>query len=304
LNYTTPGGMIMADKNGTMMITVGWVLVALFGLLQFGPFVMPWPTSTPMFHIVPMVLFSVVHGSVRYGWLKMLAAVAICFVLGIALENLSMVTGFPFGYFQWPTDLFGPKIGGVPSGVGIGYFMQAYMGWTIANLLLDEADVDGKAFSVFALPIVGAFIPMAMNATGDPLGSTLRGMWLWVAGSGPFGGPGGGGYFGVPLSNSLGLMLTNYLGLQIFALYLAKHRSAVRTGQPTAWWLQPLALLAMNAVMPMLLMKVGPDGTGTDPSGYVWHARHIYEGLAVASLVGTTFLTVLGTIVAFRRNRV
>ena len=282
----------MASKTGNTKLALGWLLVILFAICQLGPIVAPsLPPVLPLLGSFVVVAFGIFHGSQRYGWWRMIAAVIVVFVLGMGIENFSIATGFPFGFFEH-TDVFGPKLGEVPYLIGLLYFTLTYSAWAIANLLLDEADRWGTCVSIYGLPLVACFIPAAMDATFDPIGATLYGSWHFQ---------GGGGYYGVPLANFFGIMFVNYLCYQIFAWYVARHPGAVQVGQSLGWWLQPLGIMGIYAAAPFLNMAFGPDITAIDPGGTAWESRHVYEGLAVASVVGIAFLTVTGVVTALRK---
>jgi uncharacterized membrane protein len=272
---------------------IGWVLVALFAIGTFASAFVPGvaPVAGLLDYAV-LLAFAIWHGGARYGRGRMLAAVAIMFALGMVLENISIHTGFPFGYF-YHSDIFGPKLLDVPYMVGLLYFTLSYPGWAAANLLLGEADRDGRALSSLALPLVAMFVPPALDATFDPVGATINRAWTFV---------GGGGYFGVPLSNFLGIMLVNALGFVIYARYLARVPQAVTPGQSRGWWLQPGVILAIFAVAPALGMMTAPDSLATDPGGTVWRAAHIHEGLTVVSLCSIAFLAVTSILLALRRG--
>jgi hypothetical protein len=59
--------------------------------------------------------------------------------------------------------------------------------------------------------MISAFVMVQWDVVMDPSGSTLARAWVWY---------GGGGYFGVPLSNFLGWFLVTYLYYQAFSLLL------------------------------------------------------------------------------------
>lgn len=279
----------MGNRDGE---GIGWLLVALFAIGTFASAFVPEvaPVAGLLDYAV-LLAFAVWHGGGRYGRGRMVAAVAIMFALGMALENISIHTGFPFGYF-YHSDMFGPKLLDVPYVVGLLYFTLSYPGWAAANLLLGEADRDGKTLSWLALPLVAMFVPAALDATFDPVGATIARGWTFI---------GGGGYFGVPLSNFLGIMLVNALGFLIYARYLARAPQAVSTGQSRGWWLQPGIILATFAIAPALGMLTQPDSLATDPGGTVWHAADIHEGLTVVSLCSIAFLAVTCILIALRR---
>ncbi|MET0545933.1 MAG: carotenoid biosynthesis protein, partial [Caulobacterales bacterium] len=266
---STATDALPASVRGNSANSIGWLLVALFAFCNLAPALTDgMPPFLSLLGSFTLVAFGIVHGASRYGLNRMLIAVAIVFVLGMIIENISVVTGFPFGFFQH-TDIFGPKLIAIPYLIGFLYFTLTYTGWAIANLLLGDADADGKPTSILALPLVGAFIPAAMDATFDPIGATLNHGWIFK---------GGGGFYGVPLENFLGIMFVNYVCYQIFMLYLARKPAAVRSGQSIGWQLQPVAVLGVFAITPLILMATKPDVTATDDGGAIWRSSHMYEG--------------------------
>ena len=85
--------------------------------------------------------------------------------------------------------------------VGIGY-----LSWIVAGTLLDGADRRMKVrFNVIALPIVAAFVMTQWDLVMDPPSSTIAKAWIWHD---------GGAYFGVPLLNYLGWLLTSWMFYQ------------------------------------------------------------------------------------------
>ncbi|MBI3285255.1 MAG: carotenoid biosynthesis protein [Burkholderiales bacterium] len=55
-----------------------------------------------------------IHGSLRYGRQGILVLFGLCTVVGYGMENLSIATDFPFGFYHY-TNLFHlPQIGRVP----------------------------------------------------------------------------------------------------------------------------------------------------------------------------------------------
>ena len=79
---------------------------------------------------VLLVTFALIHGAERYGWSSILVFVIICLVVSNVSENLSILTGFPFGRYYY-SDVLGPKlflvpvlIGGAYTGVGYLHFQS------------------------------------------------------------------------------------------------------------------------------------------------------------------------------------
>ena len=195
-----------------LALTGVWFVALLAGLFYPGI-----GSQAYYVQLLSLSLFGLVHGSERYGLPAMLAFLAIMFVVVNLTENLSIATGLPFGNFEH-TPAMGPKLFYVPVIVGFAYFSAGYLGWALANLLLGEPDRDRGALALFATPVVAMFITTAWDACIDPIGGTVARNWIWKD---------GGGYFGVPLSNFIGWMITTYIAFQLFALLPARRPGGI-----------------------------------------------------------------------------
>lgn len=270
------------------LVLIGvWFLALLAGL--FYPSI---GSQADYVQLLSLSLFGLVHGSERYGLPAMLAFLAIMFVVVNLTENLSIATGVPFGNFEH-TPAMGPKLFHVPIIVGFAYFSAGYLGWALANLLLGEPDRDRGALALFATPVVAMFITTAWDACIDPIGGTVARNWIWQD---------GGGYFGVPLSNFIGWMITTYIAFQLFALLPARRPGMVRTGQDRLWWALPAIQLGVMGLQYPLNLMLLPDAEITDPSGTTWRTGDIFEGTTVVSLFTLIFIAVTGLFAAARRQ--
>jgi putative membrane protein len=252
-----------------------WAIVALFAavtLLAPLGFV-PSSLNAPLSALLPMA-FALLHGSKQYSWRDMLVFTVICLVISNAFENLSIVTGFPFGHYHY-SDALGPKLFLVPLLIGPGYLGMGYLSWTLARLILGGGRAG--ADRVFALPAVASFLMVSWDLTFDPAASTIRQSWIWHD---------GGAYFGVPVSNFLGWYLTVFVFFQLFALY--RHRSAARPQSPSSasfWW-PAWVMYAVTALRPImsLLFAVPGAQSVTDLAGVTWNVEALYGTCALAAI--------------------
>jgi putative membrane protein len=195
-----------------------------------------------------------------------------CLVITFAIENIGVATGFPFGHYHFNVDRELPYIGAVPLIVGPLYFGIGYYAWSVAGILLDDADLQlDKRNAAVALPIAAAFLTVQWDVVVDPASSTLYGAWSWHQ---------GGGYFGVPLSNFFGWYLTVWLVFQSYAAMIRRWPALFPPprGTDLARWrlLAVLVYLAMglSQILPWLLSG---DGRVVDPGGVAWSERDIHE---------------------------
>jgi len=212
-----------------------------------------------------LTLFGLLHGASTYGWRGILLFMVVCLGVSNAFENLSIMTGFPFGWYHY-SDALGPKLFLVPLLIGPAYFGMGYLSWTLARAILGDEDTGLSGLLSFVTPVIASFIMVSWDLTIDPMMSTINGSWVWHN---------GGSYFGVPLSNFLGWYLTVYVFFQCFALY-ARHRFATVAKVP-GYWATPLFAYTSIIMAPILGLLLGTETATplTDPAGHPWLTQDI-----------------------------
>ncbi len=221
-----------------------------------------------------LTLFGLLHGALTYGWRGILLFLIVCLGVSNAFENLSIMTGFPFGWYHY-SDALGPKLFLVPLLIGPAYFGMGYLSWTLARAILGDEDARLVGSLSFTAPTIASFIMVFWDLTIDPMASTINGSWVWRD---------GGSYFGVPVSNFFGWYLTVYVFLQCFALY-ARSRSASYTKVP-GYWITPLFAYTSIIISPIvsLFLNTDPAAVLTDPAGHSWQTHDIRSVEALVCL--------------------
>lgn len=229
------------------------------------------------------VALAVIQGSRRYGWRLLLAFFAICYVISSFWENLSVMTGFPFGSYTYTLM---PQLFNVPVIIGVTYFGIGWVSWMVTNTILDRPDerldlrTRAGRINVVALPLLAGALMTMWDVGADSLISTVRGMWIWHD---------GGGVFGVPYTNYLGWWFVTWSFFQVFTLILAYRQTRRSPSElaplPRVSALQPVLAYMMFAVISVttFIAARGPE-TATDPTGVVWDAGAINETLMVINL--------------------
>jgi Carotenoid biosynthesis protein len=95
-------------------------LIAIYAasrILQVFPFHVPILAIIAL-HVLPPIVFAWIHGAMRYGVREILAFFAICIVVANVVENVGVLTGFPFGHYYF-TGVMGPKILHIPIFLGL-----------------------------------------------------------------------------------------------------------------------------------------------------------------------------------------
>lgn len=240
---------------------------------------------------VLLTVFTLLHGSRRYGWRAILVYYAVTLLVSNILENISILTGFPFGNYHYTS---GPQLFLVPLAIGPYYAAIGYQAWTIATLLVGEVRRGAGWLTAIGTPVVGSFAMVAWDLAMDPTRATIQKFWIWEN---------GGGFFGVPLVNFLGWSLTTYMFLQVFALYLRYGPEPATLPEPTtASHVQPLLLYAATAGTFVMDFLTGERTTVTDALGQTWRTSDIYETSVLTTIYGMVFITVLAAFSLARRS--
>jgi uncharacterized membrane protein len=271
-----------------------WTIVALYAaVILLRPVgLIPGGLDAPLSALLPMA-FALLHGSKQYSWRDMLVFSVICLVVSNALENLSILTGFPFGHYHY-SDALGLKLFLVPLLIGPAYLGMGYLSWTLARLILGgPRPRDG---AVFALPVVASFVMVSWDLTFDPAASTIGRSWIWHD---------GGAYFGVPVSNFLGWWLTVYIFFQLFALYESRRPTPARQAIAASFWWPALAMYAVTALRSVVALLTVHSGsaTVTDQAGVTWNVAALYGTCALAGIFTMGAFAILALLRLIERAR-
>jgi uncharacterized membrane protein len=281
------------DMNKSQLTTLSWILIAIYAIVTilrkiFAPNLLPVPISSALAAFVPLI-FMFAHGSLSYRLRDLLVFAAITLVVSNLFENMSVLTGFPFGHYHY-TDSLGPKLFLVPVLIGPAYLGTAYLAWTIARVILGATHSRLTGHLTFTVPLLAAFMMVSWDLSFDPIFSTINHAWIWRD---------GGSYFGVPFSNFLGWLLTTFVFLQLFALYL-KGRPNVQSNdeQPSRTQsLQPILFYGLIGVGYLLnSLTMNTSGTVTDAAGMIWRLQDIYAVTGLMAIFTMGVFTILGLV--------
>jgi putative membrane protein len=164
-----------------------------------------------------LALFSLTHAWYSIGGRPTLVFFSLSAAIAWAFEEVGVATGLVFGAYHY-TDYLGPKLGNVPYLIPLAWFMMIYPSYVIANLVLEGHATGTRAgvWRLVRLAAVSAAVMTAWDLVVDPIlsGPSAR-AWIWEN---------GGPYFGIPIQNFLGWLLTT------FTVYLAYRAVEQRMG--------------------------------------------------------------------------
>lgn len=163
----------MIKKLFYFWYAVGLLLMSTIGVPDFLHF------SNGMFLILFAVYAFELDRKLGEGLSKILPRVFIIAMITISVEWLGVMTGFPFGSYEY-TPLLGFSILGVPIAIGFAWVGVVYM----AVLITDRGSRWMRALSVGACTVL-------LDLVLDPVAYELA-FWSWE---------GEGGYYGVPGAN-------------------------------------------------------------------------------------------------------
>src|SRR6202140_2918145 len=269
-------------RNTKLWINILWGLVVVLTVARLATTAFSPSLTIPV--VMATAVFALIHGAARYRWSGVLAFLVICLVVSNILENTSILSGFPFGYYHYTS---GPKIFLVPWYIGLSYFATAYLAWTVAIVLIGDVRRVSNWITTVGVPVIGAAVMVMWDLTFDPTASTIKQFWIWEQ---------GGGYFGVPLTNYVGWFFTVYVFLQLFALFLRSWGAADAEARPlpASYYAQAVisyAVVGLTAVLSYLVFT--GNRVVTDAAGVVWQTRSITEAEATVSIFTMIFVSVL-----------
>ncbi|HLF25733.1 MAG TPA: carotenoid biosynthesis protein [Anaerolineae bacterium] len=240
-----------------VLLSAAIVLLALFsydGVLRplFAPLIqLPAIVEGVQRLTLLLTLFSLTHAALVLGWRHSLIFFALSAVIAWGFEQVGVETGAIYGRYHY-TEVLGPKLGHVPFLIPLAWFMMIYPSYVIANLIADKrpAGSAGGVGRIAWLAFLSGMVMTAWDLVVDPIlsGPNVQ-AWVWED---------GGPYFGIPVQNYVGWMLTTFTVYLVYRLY--ERRAPLRPIGPVTPAVAWLPLLAYGA---MLLSNVlrgdGPE---------------------------------------------
>src|SRR5881296_278450 len=276
-------------RNDKLTNVVLWSLVMAYVVASILRVILPNINTFPT--ILLLFPFTLIHGMKRYPWKGIAIFIVITLIVSGIMENLSILTGFPFGHYYY-TDALGPKVTLVPILIFPSYIAFGYLAWVLSILIVGGVRRGSTILTTIAVPLVASFMMVAWDISLDPIASTINQTWIWTQ---------GGGYFGVPISNFLGWSLTVYVFFQLFALYLGKRGSDdLSRALPITHYLQIILVYMATGVGFVIDHLVSINMQVTDAVGHVWQTRDIYETSAISAIYTMIFVSILALVILFR----
>jgi putative membrane protein len=188
----------MRITRPVLLVTALALFLAAFLVVRFDD-----PAVPPVVPIIFLVALALPSYIALVRWLGLLRGIALLLLLSIlplAVEAYAVATGFPYGGFAYATDLGYRVFGLVPWTVAFAYLPMLLGAVTLA------AAAAGTSWS--RLVPAGTFVLLLVDLVIDPA-VVHAGLWVWSD---------GGAYYGVPVSNFAGWVLTGVVYIALFRL--------------------------------------------------------------------------------------
>ncbi len=268
------------SPRGRALDVVQWMLVAI---IVAAAIIIPLGGTSATFVALLLSLpFVAIHCVRRYGWRLSITFFVGTVLVSNAFENLSVLTGFPFGDYYYTGE---PKLFNVPILIGPSYVAFGYLSWLTVSTILDRADehLDLRQrvgrINTFVLPALSAAVMTMIDLGTDSRASTVQRVWIWED---------GGGVFGVPYTNYLGWWLTSYVFFQAFALILASaqttHAARPRAIVTPANLLGPAIIYGSFGLTSIPYFFSASPGSAVDGAGISWDITAINETMMTINI--------------------
>ncbi len=216
-------------------------LLPLAGWLGYRP---PWWITGVAFW--GLLAFTVLHGVHSWGWRRAFGFMVWAGVVTWAFEALGVHTGWPFGAYVYSSPNLRPRLLEVPVYIPLVWAAVAYPAWHLAHRAFPRGRRWWKA-------LVAAWALACWDLLADPL-LVHAGQWTWKQ---------PGAYFGIPVQNYLGWLLTGWV------VFVGWGWPRVR-GQPDLWpWVAYAGMAGLYVVLAAQAGLFGPALAGGLATGGV-----------------------------------
>jgi putative membrane protein len=226
-----------------------------------------------LFGAATMLLFGLLFVGPRKTLIFFVAATTI----SLSMELLGTGTGFPFGAYSYTTFL-GLKIADrVPYSIPLSWFYMGFTSYLLANVLVEKLALRRKTLWALAL---GVYFLTVWDLALDPAMASqqlLIRFWVWHD-TGP--------YFGMPIRNLVGWMLTGLIFMSVsrllwrsnldvrrvvvwvpFGVYVANTVFAIALSLGVGLWIPPVISVVCGLIPAALVLLLKPASRASLPAG-------------------------------------
>ena len=167
--------------------------------------------------------FALFHAAATLGPRRAATFFVLAAAISWAFEQIGVATGLVYGPYHY-SAMLGARLGHVPILIPLAWFMMLYPSWRLAQVLMPSATNRPRWSFLLAQSAVAAMVITAWDAVMDP-SMTASGYWIWAH---------GGPYFGVPIHNYAGWLLTTITIYFLTSLAFARRPLTLAAISPLA----------------------------------------------------------------------
>jgi putative membrane protein len=194
--------MLRHTPRPLLALSLGFACAAYFAL-RFGD--LPGASAGSYLSTALIALPAALAFARRFGARRSALALGALSLYGYAIETIGVATGFPYGTFSYG-DRLGPKLLGL-----VPFILPLSWAPLVLGAVAALEPAARRSTATSAVWIAGAaLLLVAIDGVLDP-GAVRMGLWEW---------PDGGPFFGVPLTNYVGWLLSS-LGAAALLVALA-----------------------------------------------------------------------------------
>jgi uncharacterized membrane protein len=282
MGHHPTGEVVPAARRGRVLI---WSTGALLGLFAYEGVVRALLLGLVRLPLLPggltslttvLAMASLAHAWYTLGGRNTLAFFGLSAIISWVFEQLGVATGLIFGAYHY-TSYLGARLGDVPLLIPLAWFMMIYPSYVIANLALrrrPSGTPPGLA-PLISRAVVSAVVMTLWDLVIDPIlsGPSVR-AWVWEA---------GGPYFGIPIHNYAGWLLTTFT---VYVAYRAVEQrfepaplgpvTARVAALPVATYGLMLASNLLSGIAPAGLAVIGTAAMGVPIAVAAWRLRLLH----------------------------
>ena len=291
---------LQSNKTNNTVMAILSILVVLFAISTAIISLKPGGAILAITILVGLG-FAFLHGVEIYGWKNMLIFFVITFVISVSYETTSILTGFPFGHYNYSSDNYpGPWLGVVPLLIMGAYFAAGYSAWIISLAIHGKKDGSIVGSERFTVPLLAMFAMVSWDMSIDPNKATISKLWIWHD---------GGVYFGVPFVNFMGWYLCVFTFFFVFTLFLSRtnREKMSALAKPVTnklmFWALPV-IIYLTRVIEFVLDWITKENVQiTSNDGHSWWTGDIYGSLVLVCISTMIMISVIALVIISRQKK-
>lgn len=189
---------------------------------------------------IVFTLFSISHSTSAIGWKRTFAFFITSAFISWIYEEIGVRTGLIYGSYVY-SDMLGPKLGNVPIVVPLAWFMMIYPSWLIAGTLLGSFSKVEIWKAILTRSFVAAVVMTMWDVVMEP-SMAARGNWIWLD---------RGSYFGVPMQNFVGWILTTFTVYLVTELIFLRSKDDTKNNSSLVFLSLPIIVYTVYSIIYM-----------------------------------------------------